>query len=52
VGLVYDPRGLLGVTTARPGVPRVLQGPRPLVTASLAIMILIHFAKVAPYTHE
>jgi hypothetical protein len=25
VGLVYDPRGLLGVTTARPGVAGVLQ---------------------------
>jgi hypothetical protein len=25
VGLVYDPRGLLGVTTARSGVPGVLQ---------------------------
>jgi hypothetical protein len=25
VGLVYDPRGLTGVTTARPGVAEVLQ---------------------------
>jgi hypothetical protein len=25
VGLVYDPRGLPGVTTARPEVPGVLQ---------------------------
>jgi hypothetical protein len=25
VGLVYDPRGLLGVTTTRPGVPGVSQ---------------------------
>jgi hypothetical protein len=25
VGLVYDPRGLSGVTTARPGVAGVLQ---------------------------
>jgi hypothetical protein len=25
VGLVYDPRGLPGVTTVRPGVTRVLQ---------------------------
>jgi hypothetical protein len=25
VGLVYDPRGLTGVTTARPGVPGMLQ---------------------------
>jgi hypothetical protein len=25
VGLVYDPRGLTGVTTARPRVARVLQ---------------------------
>jgi hypothetical protein len=25
VGLVYDPRGLPGVTTARPGVGEVLQ---------------------------
>jgi hypothetical protein len=25
VGLVYDPRGLPGVTTARPGVAGVLQ---------------------------
>jgi hypothetical protein len=24
-GLVYDPRGLTGVTTVRPGVPGVLQ---------------------------
>jgi hypothetical protein len=27
VGLVYDPRGLPGVTTARPGVAGVLQIP-------------------------
>jgi hypothetical protein len=27
MGLVYDPRGLPGVTTARPGVARVLQAP-------------------------
>jgi hypothetical protein len=26
VGLVYNPRGLTGVTTARAGVPGVLQG--------------------------
>jgi hypothetical protein len=25
MGLVYDPRGLAGVTTVRPGVPVVLQ---------------------------
>jgi hypothetical protein len=28
------------------------EDPRPLVTASLAIMIVVHFAKVVPCTHE
>jgi hypothetical protein len=37
VTLVYDPRGLPGVTTARPGVARVLQMvSEPTLAVSLA----------------
>jgi hypothetical protein len=28
------------------------EDPRPLITASSTIMIVVHFAKLAPYTHE
>jgi hypothetical protein len=28
------------------------EDPRPLVTASSAIMIVVHFVKVAPCTHK
>jgi hypothetical protein len=37
VGLVYDPRELLGVTTARPGVDGVLQYKNMTVKSKIAV---------------
>jgi hypothetical protein len=39
MGLVCDPRGLPGVTTAKPTVPRVLQKVLPLILESCRGMI-------------